>query len=86
MIGTVKHTLFFGISLVLAVLFFFLGNIRAAAVVAAVIPLALCVSFIQMHLWCTPLASSSWLTRPCSFWVALKASSLNRRHLQWALL
>ena len=25
-IGTVKHTLFFGISLVLAVLFFFLGN------------------------------------------------------------
>ena len=53
-IGTVKHTLFFGISLVLAVLFFFLGNIRAAAVVAAVIPLALCVSFIQMHLWSVP--------------------------------
>ena len=53
-IGTVKHTLFFGISLVLAVLFLFLGNIRAAAVVAAVIPLALCVSFIQMHLWSVP--------------------------------
>ena len=53
-VGTVKHTLFFGISLVLAVLFFFLGNIRAAAVVAAVIPLALCVSFIQMHLWSVP--------------------------------
>lgn len=53
-IGTVKHTLFFGISLVLAVLFFFLGNLRAAAVVAAVIPLALCVSFIQMHLWSIP--------------------------------
>ena len=53
-IGTVKHTLFFGISLVLAVLFFFLGNLRAAAVVAAVIPLALCVSFIQMHLWSVP--------------------------------
>jgi cobalt-zinc-cadmium resistance protein CzcA len=53
-IGTVKHTLFFGISLVLGVLFFFLGNLRAAAVVAAVIPLALCVSFIQMHLWSVP--------------------------------
>jgi cobalt-zinc-cadmium resistance protein CzcA len=53
-VGTVKHTLFFGISLVLAVLFFFLGNLRAAAVVAAVIPLALCVSFIQMHLWSVP--------------------------------
>ena len=53
-VGTVKHTLFFGISLVLAVLFFFLGNLRAAAVVAAVIPLALCVSFIQMHIWSVP--------------------------------
>lgn len=53
-VGTVKHTLFFGISLVLGVLFFFLGNLRAAAVVAAVIPLALCVSFIQMHLWSVP--------------------------------
>ncbi len=46
---TVKHTLFFGISLVLIVLYIFLGNLRAAAVVAAVIPLALCVSFIQME-------------------------------------
>ena len=53
-IGTVKHTLFFGISLVMAVLFLFLGNLRAAAVVAAVIPLALCVSFIQMHIWSVP--------------------------------
>jgi len=53
-VGTVKHTLFFGISLVLGVLFVFLGNLRAAAVVAAVIPLALCVSFIQMHLWSVP--------------------------------
>lgn len=53
-VGTVKHTLFFGISLVLGVLFIFLGNLRAAAVVAAVIPLALCVSFIQMHLWSVP--------------------------------
>ena len=46
--STVKHTLFFGISLVLIVLYIFLGNFRAAAVVAAVIPLALCFSFIQM--------------------------------------
>lgn len=51
---TVKHTLFFGISLVLIVLYVFLGNIRAAAVVAAVIPLALCVSFIQMDIFKVP--------------------------------
>jgi cobalt-zinc-cadmium resistance protein CzcA len=53
-IGTVKHTLFFGISLVLVVLYVFLGNLRAAAVVAAVIPLALCFSFIQMDLFDVP--------------------------------
>jgi cobalt-zinc-cadmium resistance protein CzcA len=53
-IGTVKHTLFFGISLVLGVLYVFLGNLRAAAVVAAVIPLALCFSFIQMDLFDVP--------------------------------
>lgn len=53
-IGTVQHTLFFGITFVLAVLYIFLGNLRAAAVVAAVIPLALCVAFIQMHLWSVP--------------------------------
>ncbi|EAP71336.1 Acriflavin resistance plasma membrane protein [Ralstonia solanacearum UW551] len=47
--GTVEHTLVVGIALVLAVLFAFLGNLRAAAVVAAVIPLALCVSFISME-------------------------------------
>jgi len=46
--GTVEHALFIGISLVLIVLFIFLGSFRAAAVVAAVIPLALCVSFINM--------------------------------------
>ncbi len=46
--GTVEHALFVGISLVLIVLFIFLGSFRAAAVVAAVIPLALCVSFINM--------------------------------------
>jgi heavy metal efflux system protein len=53
-VGTVKHTLFFGITLVLAILYIFLGNLRAAAVVAAVIPLALCVAFIQMHIWSVP--------------------------------
>jgi cobalt-zinc-cadmium resistance protein CzcA len=51
---TVKHTLFFGISLVLIVLYVFLGNLRAAAVVAAVIPLALCFSFIQMDAFKVP--------------------------------
>ena len=52
--ATVKHTLFFGISLVLIVLYIFLGNFRAAAVVAAVIPLALCFSFIQMNYFDVP--------------------------------
>ncbi len=50
-LGTVKHTMFFGISLVLILLYIFLGNLRAAMVVAAVIPLALCVSFIQMSIF-----------------------------------
>ena len=53
-IGTVKHTLVIGILLVVVVLYLFLGNLRAAAVVAAIIPLSLCVSFIQMHLWSVP--------------------------------
>lgn len=47
--GTVRHTLAIGMTLVLAVLFIFLGNLRAAAIVALVIPLALCFSFIAMH-------------------------------------
>jgi len=49
-VGTVKHTMFFGISMVLVLLYVFLGNLRAAAVVAAVIPLALCFSFIMMYI------------------------------------
>ncbi|SNX29502.1 cobalt-zinc-cadmium resistance protein CzcA [Polynucleobacter meluiroseus] len=53
-IDTVKHTLFFGISLVLIILYIFLGNFRAAAVVAAVIPLALCVSFFNMDQFKVP--------------------------------
>jgi len=53
-VGTVKHTMFFGITMVLALLYVFLGNLRAAAVVAAVIPLALCFSFIQMYIFNVP--------------------------------
>ena len=53
-VGTVKHTMFFGISMVLILLYIFLGNFRAAAVVAAVIPLALCFSFIMMYVFNVP--------------------------------
>jgi hypothetical protein len=53
-VGTVKHTMFFGISMVLVLLYIFLGNFRAAAVVAAVFPLALCFSFIMMYLFNVP--------------------------------
>ena len=53
-IGTVEHTMFFGISLVLVVLYIFLGSFRAAAIVAAVIPLSLCFSFIQMEIFNVP--------------------------------
>lgn len=51
---TVKHTLFVGVTLVLAVLYLFLGNLRAAAAVAAIIPLALCFSFIGMYFFDVP--------------------------------
>lgn len=51
---TVSHTLFVGVTLVLVVLYLFLGNLRAALVVASVIPLALCVSFIGMHRFHVP--------------------------------
>jgi cobalt-zinc-cadmium resistance protein CzcA len=53
-VGTVKHTMFFGITMVLVLLYIFLGNFRAAAVVAAVIPLALCFSFIMMYIFNVP--------------------------------
>ena len=53
-LNTVKHTLFFGISLVLIILYIFLGNFKAAGVVAAVIPLALCVSFFNMDQFHVP--------------------------------
>ena len=53
-VGTVKHTMFLGITMVLVLLYVFLGNFRAAAVVAAVIPLALCFSFIMMYVFNVP--------------------------------
>jgi len=42
---TVRHNLFFGAVLVVAVLFAFLGNIRAGLIVASVIPLSLLFAF-----------------------------------------
>jgi len=48
-VHTVAHTLLVGIALVLAVLWIFLGNVRVALTVAAIIPLGLCVSFAGMH-------------------------------------
>jgi cobalt-zinc-cadmium resistance protein CzcA len=53
-VGTVKHTMFFGMTMVLVLLYVFLGNLRAAAVVAAVIPLALGFSFIMMYIFNVP--------------------------------
>jgi cobalt-zinc-cadmium resistance protein CzcA len=46
---TVSHTLFEGVSIVLLVLIFFLGNVRTALVVAITIPLSLLFAFIMMH-------------------------------------
>ncbi len=48
-VHTVAHTLLVGIALVLVVLWLFLGNLRVALSVAAIIPLGLCVSFTGMH-------------------------------------
>lgn len=46
---TVSHTLFEGITIVVIVLIFFLGNVRTALVVAITIPLSLLFAFIAMH-------------------------------------
>jgi len=48
-VHTVAHTLLFGMGLVLIVLYAFLGNVRAALIVAGIIPLGLCVAFTGMH-------------------------------------
>ncbi len=46
---TVSHTLFEGVSIVVLVLIFFLGNLRTALIVAVTIPLSLLFAFIVMH-------------------------------------
>jgi cobalt-zinc-cadmium resistance protein CzcA len=48
-IRTVRNNLLEGGALVLVILFLFLGNIRAALVVAAVIPLSMLVAFLGMR-------------------------------------
>jgi cobalt-zinc-cadmium resistance protein CzcA len=49
-LGTVSHTLLFGMLLVLFILILFLGSWRGALIVAITIPLSLLISFILMHL------------------------------------
>ena len=49
-LGTVFENLFTGAALVAAVLWLFLGNLRAAAIVALIIPLALLATFIGLQL------------------------------------
>jgi len=53
-VHTVSHTLLVGIGLVVAVLFLFLGNFWVALIVAAIIPLGLCVSFTGMSWFGVP--------------------------------
>jgi cobalt-zinc-cadmium resistance protein CzcA len=53
-VHTVSHTLLVGIALVLAVLWLFLGNLRMALIVAAIIPLGLCVAFTGMSWFSVP--------------------------------
>src|SRR5262249_28175251 len=47
-IETVKHNLFEGGLLVVAILFFFLGNLRAGLIVALAIPLSMLFAFSNM--------------------------------------
>jgi cobalt-zinc-cadmium resistance protein CzcA len=46
---TVSHTLLEGLLIVVAVLFFFLGSVRAALLTALTIPLSLLFAFVCMH-------------------------------------
>ena len=48
-LGTVSHTLFMGMGLVVLVLMVYLGSVRGAILVAATVPLSLLVAFILMH-------------------------------------
>jgi cobalt-zinc-cadmium resistance protein CzcA len=50
-IGTVEHNLLEGIAIVLIVLIIFLGNFRAALIVASVIPLAMLIAVILMNVF-----------------------------------
>lgn len=47
-LSTVEHNLFFGAVLVIAILFIFLGNIRAGLIVASAIPLSMLFAFDMM--------------------------------------
>jgi len=49
-IGTVSRTLFEGISIVIIVLVFFIGSVRAALVVATTIPVSMLFAFAMMRL------------------------------------
>ncbi|EQA44470.1 heavy metal efflux pump, CzcA family [Leptospira broomii serovar Hurstbridge str. 5399] len=49
-VKTVRSTLFEGVSIVMLVLIFFLGNVRSALVVASMIPISLLFAFIMMKL------------------------------------
>ncbi len=48
-LGTVTHTLLEGLLIVVAVLFLFLGSVRAALLTAITIPLSLMFAFVCMH-------------------------------------
>ena len=49
-LGTVEHTLLFGMLLVIGILLIFLGSPKSALIVAATIPISLLIAFILMHL------------------------------------
>ena len=53
-VHTVAHTLLIGVTLVLVVLYVFLGNFRVAVIVAMTIPLGLAVAFAGMNLLSVP--------------------------------
>ncbi len=50
-IGTVQHNLLLGAVLVIVILLFLLGNLRAAVITAITIPITLLITFIVMKRW-----------------------------------
>lgn len=50
-LGTIEHNLLTGAGLVILILLFLLGNVRAAVITAVVIPLSLLLTFILMKLF-----------------------------------